>query len=63
MGKAISVISVLQRNVEVISAVRFACRFMLCVLQGRTGELDLQLKHGKEGPEEVQYKKGTAWLW
>ncbi|EFB27945.1 hypothetical protein PANDA_007053, partial [Ailuropoda melanoleuca] len=33
------------------------------ILQGRTGELDLQLKHGKEGPEEVQYKKGTAWLW
>ncbi|XP_072697614.1 focadhesin isoform X1 [Canis lupus baileyi] len=33
------------------------------ILQGRMGELDLQLKHGKEGPEEVQYKKGTAWLW
>uniref|UniRef100_A0ABI7XVX4 Focadhesin n=1 Tax=Felis catus TaxID=9685 RepID=A0ABI7XVX4_FELCA len=33
------------------------------ILQGRIGELDLQLKHGKEGPEEVQYKKGTAWLW
>uniref|UniRef100_A0A452UPN5 Focadhesin n=1 Tax=Ursus maritimus TaxID=29073 RepID=A0A452UPN5_URSMA len=33
------------------------------ILQGRAGELDLQLKHGKEGPEEVQYKKGTAWLW
>jgi len=36
---------------------------MLCFLQGRIGELDLQLKHGKEGPEEVQYKKNTAWLW
>ncbi|XP_055433908.1 focadhesin isoform X1 [Bubalus kerabau] len=33
------------------------------ILQGRIGELDLQLKHGKEGPEEVQYKKNTAWLW
>uniref|UniRef100_A0A673TIB1 Focadhesin n=1 Tax=Suricata suricatta TaxID=37032 RepID=A0A673TIB1_SURSU len=33
------------------------------ILQGRIGELDLQLKHGKEGPEEVQNKKGTAWLW
>uniref|UniRef100_A0A8C0KMH5 Focadhesin n=1 Tax=Canis lupus dingo TaxID=286419 RepID=A0A8C0KMH5_CANLU len=33
------------------------------VHEGRMGELDLQLKHGKEGPEEVQYKKGTAWLW
>ncbi|XP_063107952.1 focadhesin isoform X2 [Cavia porcellus] len=33
------------------------------VLQGRIGELELQLKHGKEGPEEVQYKKNAAWLW
>ncbi|XP_064237141.1 focadhesin isoform X1 [Aotus nancymaae] len=33
------------------------------ILQGRLGELELQLKHGKEGPEEVQYKKSTAWLW
>ncbi|KAM6170527.1 focadhesin isoform 2-T2 [Rhynchocyon petersi] len=33
------------------------------ILQGRIGELELQLKHGKEGPDEVQYKKGTAWLW
>ncbi|XP_026961752.1 focadhesin isoform X4 [Sagmatias obliquidens] len=33
------------------------------ILQGRIGELELQLKHGKEGPEEVQYKKSTAWLW
>ncbi|XP_032490544.1 focadhesin isoform X2 [Phocoena sinus] len=33
------------------------------ILQGRMGELELQLKHGKEGPEEVQYKKSTAWLW
>ncbi|XP_024414184.2 focadhesin isoform X2 [Desmodus rotundus] len=33
------------------------------VLQGRIAELELQLKHGKEGAEEVQYKKSTAWLW
>uniref|UniRef100_A0A452FXS9 Focadhesin n=1 Tax=Capra hircus TaxID=9925 RepID=A0A452FXS9_CAPHI len=33
------------------------------VHEGRIGELELQLKHGKEGPEEVQYKKNTAWLW
>ncbi|XP_054987093.1 focadhesin isoform X2 [Sorex araneus] len=33
------------------------------VLQGRIGELELQLKHGKEGPEEIQHKKSTAWLW
>ncbi|KAM8804142.1 focadhesin isoform 1-T1 [Rhynchonycteris naso] len=33
------------------------------ILQGRIGELELQLKHGKEGTEEVQHKKTTAWLW
>ncbi|KAF6327318.1 focadhesin [Rhinolophus ferrumequinum] len=33
------------------------------ILQGRIGELELQLKHGKEVAEEVQYKKSTAWLW
>ncbi|KAH0513352.1 Focadhesin [Microtus ochrogaster] len=33
------------------------------VLQGRIAELELQLQHGKEGPEEVQYKRNTAWLW
>ncbi|XP_055973127.1 focadhesin [Sorex fumeus] len=33
------------------------------ILQGRIGELELQLKHGKEGPEEIQHKKSTAWLW
>ncbi|XP_060055620.1 focadhesin isoform X3 [Erinaceus europaeus] len=33
------------------------------ILQGRIGELELQLKHGKEEAEEVQYKKNTAWLW
>ncbi|CAK6434056.1 unnamed protein product [Pipistrellus nathusii] len=33
------------------------------ILQGRIAELELQLKHGKEGAEEVQFKKATAWLW
>ncbi|XP_066224354.1 focadhesin isoform X2 [Saccopteryx leptura] len=33
------------------------------ILQGRIGELELQLKHGKEGAEEVQHKKSAAWLW
>lgn len=33
------------------------------ILQGRIAELELQLKHGKEGAEEVQYKTSTAWLW
>ncbi|XP_077004160.1 focadhesin isoform X2 [Tamandua tetradactyla] len=33
------------------------------ILQGRIGELEVQLKHRKQGPEEVQYKKSTAWLW
>ncbi|XP_031233685.1 focadhesin isoform X2 [Mastomys coucha] len=33
------------------------------ILQGRIAELELQLQHGKEGPEEVQYKRSTAWLW
>lgn len=33
------------------------------ILQGRIAELELQLQHGKEGPEEVQAKRSTAWLW
>ena len=33
------------------------------IIQGRQAELEMQLKHGKEGPEEVQYKQFTAWLW
>ncbi|XP_052032693.1 focadhesin [Apodemus sylvaticus] len=33
------------------------------ILQGRIAELELQLQHGKEGPEEVQSKRSTAWLW
>ncbi|XP_010164361.1 focadhesin-like, partial [Antrostomus carolinensis] len=32
-------------------------------LGGRQAELEMQLKHGKEDPEEVQYKQFTAWLW
>ncbi|XP_071588266.1 focadhesin isoform X2 [Heliangelus exortis] len=41
----------------------FLSRTYSAVLQGRQAELDMQLKHGKENPEEVQYKKFTAWLW
>ncbi|XP_039212993.1 focadhesin isoform X1 [Crotalus tigris] len=33
------------------------------ILQGRQAELEMQLKHGKEEPEQVQYKQFTAWLW
>ncbi|OXB75526.1 UNVERIFIED_CONTAM: hypothetical protein H355_006122 [Colinus virginianus] len=31
--------------------------------EGRQAELEMQLKHGKEDPEDVQYKQFTAWLW
>ncbi|NXB09746.1 FOCAD protein, partial [Cnemophilus loriae] len=41
----------------------FMCRTYSAVLQGRQAELEMQLKHGKEDPEEVQYKQFTAWLW
>ncbi|XP_063151085.1 focadhesin isoform X1 [Candoia aspera] len=33
------------------------------ILQGRQAELEMQLKHGKEKLEQVQYKQFTAWLW
>ncbi|KAG8130513.1 hypothetical protein E2320_017186, partial [Naja naja] len=33
------------------------------IIQGRHAELEMQLKHGKEEPEQVQYKQFTAWLW
>uniref|UniRef100_A0A8D0LCD1 Focadhesin n=1 Tax=Sphenodon punctatus TaxID=8508 RepID=A0A8D0LCD1_SPHPU len=33
------------------------------VHEGRQAELEMQLKHGKEDPEELQYKQFTAWLW
>ncbi|XP_041255029.1 focadhesin isoform X2 [Onychostruthus taczanowskii] len=41
----------------------FMSRTYSAVLQGRQAELEMQLKHGKENPEEVQYKQFTAWLW
>ncbi|XP_015508551.1 focadhesin isoform X1 [Parus major] len=41
----------------------FMSRTYNAVLQGRQAELEMQLKHGKEDPEEVQYKQFTAWLW
>uniref|UniRef100_A0A670ZPB1 Focadhesin n=1 Tax=Pseudonaja textilis TaxID=8673 RepID=A0A670ZPB1_PSETE len=33
------------------------------IIQGRHAELEMQLKHGKEELEQVQYKQFTAWLW
>uniref|UniRef100_A0A8C3V4K5 Focadhesin n=1 Tax=Catharus ustulatus TaxID=91951 RepID=A0A8C3V4K5_CATUS len=41
----------------------FMSRTYSAVLQGRQAELEMQLKHGKEDPEEVQNKQFTAWLW
>ncbi|XP_074137958.1 focadhesin isoform X2 [Sminthopsis crassicaudata] len=41
----------------------FMNRTYHAVFQGRQAELDMQLKHGKDAPEEIQYKKFTAWLW
>ncbi|KAM7076918.1 focadhesin isoform 1-T2 [Ciconia maguari] len=41
----------------------FMSRTYSAVLQGRQAELEMQLKQGKEDPEEVQYKQFTAWLW
>ncbi|XP_074935354.1 focadhesin [Phalacrocorax aristotelis] len=41
----------------------FMDRTYTAVLQGRQAELEMQLKHGKEDPEEVRYKQFTAWLW
>uniref|UniRef100_A0A8C0FNP3 Focadhesin n=1 Tax=Bubo bubo TaxID=30461 RepID=A0A8C0FNP3_BUBBB len=40
----------------------FMSRTYSAILQGRQAELEMQLKHGKEDPEEVQYKQFTAWL-
>ncbi|NWQ77385.1 FOCAD protein, partial [Columbina picui] len=45
------------------SWLEFMSRTYSAVLQGRQAELELQLKQGKEDPEEVQYKQFTAWLW
>ncbi|XP_058021695.1 focadhesin isoform X2 [Ahaetulla prasina] len=33
------------------------------IIQGRQAELEMQLKHGREELEQVQYKQFTAWLW
>ncbi|NWR77314.1 FOCAD protein, partial [Centropus unirufus] len=45
------------------SWLEFMNRTYSAVLQGRQAELEMQLKHGKEDPEDVQYKQFTAWLW
>uniref|UniRef100_A0A8C8BKC3 Focadhesin n=1 Tax=Otus sunia TaxID=257818 RepID=A0A8C8BKC3_9STRI len=37
----------------------FMSRTYSAILQGRQAELEMQLKHGKEDPEEVQYKQFT----
>ncbi|XP_018420967.1 PREDICTED: focadhesin [Nanorana parkeri] len=41
----------------------FMGRAFHAVLQGRQAELEMQLKHGKDDPQELQYKAHTAWLW
>ncbi|XP_066460428.1 focadhesin [Eleutherodactylus coqui] len=41
----------------------FMSRTYHAVLQGRQAELEMQLKHGKDDPQELQYKTFTAWLW
>ncbi|KAG8595358.1 hypothetical protein GDO81_001504 [Engystomops pustulosus] len=41
----------------------FMSRTYHAVLQGRQAELEMQLKHGKDDPQELQYKTYTAWLW
>ncbi|KAM4708209.1 focadhesin [Discoglossus pictus] len=41
----------------------FMSRAYHAVLQGRQAELEMQLKHGKDDPQEIQYKTFTAWLW
>ncbi|XP_069486861.1 focadhesin [Ambystoma mexicanum] len=41
----------------------FMGRTYHALLQGRHAELEMQLKYGKDDPQEVQYKKFTAWLW
>ncbi|MBN3321520.1 FOCAD protein, partial [Atractosteus spatula] len=41
----------------------FMSRAYHAVLQGRQAELEMQQKHGKDSPEELQYKQFTAWLW
>ncbi|XP_059498906.1 focadhesin isoform X2 [Stegostoma tigrinum] len=41
----------------------FMGRTYHAVLQGRQAELEMQQKHGKDDPEELQYKKFICWLW
>ncbi|XP_048475512.1 focadhesin [Rhincodon typus] len=41
----------------------FMGRTFHAVLQGRQAELEMQQKHGKDDPEELQYKKFISWLW
>ncbi|KAM5191688.1 focadhesin [Mantella aurantiaca] len=41
----------------------FMGRTYQAVLQGRQAELEMQLKYGKDDPQELQYKAHTAWLW
>uniref|UniRef100_A0A3Q3R8V0 Uncharacterized protein n=1 Tax=Monopterus albus TaxID=43700 RepID=A0A3Q3R8V0_MONAL len=41
----------------------FMSRAFHAVLQGRHADLELQLKQGKENPEELQYRLHCAWLW
>ncbi|XP_053321855.1 focadhesin [Spea bombifrons] len=41
----------------------FMSRAYHAVLQGRQAELEMQLKHGKDDPQELHYKTHTAWLW
>ncbi|KAM4809794.1 focadhesin [Rhinophrynus dorsalis] len=45
------------------SWLSFMNRTYHAVLQGRQAELEMQLKHGKDDPQELQYKTFTAWLW
>ncbi|XP_063770232.1 focadhesin isoform X2 [Pseudophryne corroboree] len=45
------------------SWLRFMSRTYYAVLQGRQAELEMQLKHGKDDPQELHYKTFTAWLW
>ncbi|XP_078252166.1 focadhesin isoform X2 [Rhinoraja longicauda] len=41
----------------------FMARTYQAVLQGRQAELEMQQKHGKDDPEELQYKQFISWLW
>uniref|UniRef100_UPI00398F1918 focadhesin n=1 Tax=Pristiophorus japonicus TaxID=55135 RepID=UPI00398F1918 len=41
----------------------FMGRTFQAVLQGRQAELEMQQKHGKDDPEELQYKQFISWLW